>query len=57
MTDQEIIAEYLRREKQAMRKQRGANHNAIIADVAAMANRNFGDVRRLVVDAIFSGPN
>ena len=57
MTDQEIIAEYLRREKRAMRRIHGADHGAILADVAVMANRSLVDVRRLVLNAIFSGQN
>ena len=57
MTDLEIIAEYLRREKLAMRTPKGAEHQAIIADIAVMAERSTGDVRRLVFDAIFSEPN
>ena len=57
MTDQDIVAEYLRREKRAMGTQQGADHNAIIYDVATLANRNFGDVSRLVIAAIFSEPN
>ena len=57
MFDRDIVKEYLRREKRAKRKHQNFDHDAALAEIAAMANRNFGDVRRLVVDAIFSGPN
>jgi len=57
MTDQDIVALYLRLEKLAMRAPRGADHNAILADVAVMAERNLLDVRRLVLDSILSDPN
>lgn len=57
MTDPEIIAAYLAREKRAMRKPQGADHMAILQGVAKDANRPLCDVRRLVLDAIFSDPN
>jgi len=57
MTDPEIIAAYLAREKRAMRKPQGADHMAILEGVAKDANRPLCDVRRLVLDAIFSDPN
>ena len=57
MTDQEIIAKYLRLERLAMLTPQGADHNAILADVATVSNRNLVDVRRLVLNSIFSDPN
>ena len=57
MTDLEIIVKYLRLERLAMLTPQGADHNAILADVAVMANRSLVDVRRLVLNAIFSDPN
>lgn len=50
MTDAEIMAEFERMEAAANRTMRGADHQAILRDVAAMAGRDLAEVRRLILD-------
>lgn len=57
MTDAEIIAEFERIEVAANRTPRGADHPAILRTVAKKAERPLDEVRRLILDNTFSGPN
>lgn len=57
MTDREIAAEFERIERIANRTPKGADHEAILRTVAAMADRDLADVRRVILDGIFSQPN
>lgn len=50
MTDAEIMAEFERLEAAANRTMRGADHQAILRDVAAMAGRDLAEVRRVILD-------
>jgi len=57
MTDAQILAEFERIEAAANKTPQGADHQRILATVSAMANRPMCDVRRLVLDNTFTGPN
>lgn len=56
MTDAEIIAEFLRIEREANRKPQGADHEAILIWIAATAGRRIDEVRRLILDSTVMGP-
>lgn len=57
MTDDQINAEYLRMEAVMNRTPQGADHQHILRTVAAMAGRDVADVRRVVLDRIFTTAN
>jgi len=57
MTDAEINAEYLRIEAAMNRTPQGADHDHILRTVAAKAGRDVAEVRRVVLDRVFTGPN
>ena len=49
MFDRDIVKEYLRREKRAKRKHQNFDHEATLAEIAAMATCTVSDVQYLVV--------
>ena len=55
MTDRDIMAEYLRIEREANGKPQGADVEAIIIWVAAAAGRKIDDVRRIVREGTVAG--
>lgn len=57
MTDEQIIIAYLAREKAENAKPRGADHPALVAEIAHLARRNLADVRRIVMESVFTNPN
>jgi len=57
MTDDQIMAEFLRMETLMNRTPQGADHQHILRTVAAMAERDVADVRRVVLDRIFTEAN
>ena len=48
MFDRDIVKEYLRREKEAKRKHQNFDHDAALAEIAAMATCTVSDVNYLV---------
>lgn len=57
MTDDQIIAEFERREAEGNRAKHGADHQRILADVSALAGRDVSEVRALILDNTFTEPN
>lgn len=57
MTPAEIAAEFEKREKRAMKRIEGADHAALLAEVAADLCLPVEEVRRAVLDNLFTGPN
>ncbi|MBM1817191.1 hypothetical protein [Pseudosulfitobacter pseudonitzschiae] len=57
MTDIEIADEFARIEKVANRTPQGADHQAILRTVAAKADRSLDEVRAIVRNNTFMGPN
>lgn len=56
MKDAEIIAEFERRQTAGNATPQGADHKAILSDVAEMACRPIEDVRELILDNTFARP-
>lgn len=57
MTDAEIIKAYEARETAQNRTPQGADGAAILLQVAKDSGRTIAEVRRLVLDRTFAGPN
>lgn len=57
MTPAQIAAEFRRIEAVAMRTPQGADHEAILRTVAAKAEMPVDEVRRIILNDVFSEPN
>lgn len=57
MTDDQILAEFLRIEKIAYKTPQGPDHKKIAETVAEMSGRPVSYIRALVLENTFMGPN
>jgi hypothetical protein len=57
MTDRQIIDAFTAKEAEQNATPQGADHRAILDRVARQAKRPLPEVRRIILDSTFTGPN